>query len=124
MDCGPSHPGLRAGLFEAGGRSDVHGLVRRAGGGGMSPAAEELRVPATAVSAVRGCPGFVPDGYLAGLGGDELGHPRADPAVLAAELCGAGVWERAEGGYRSSTRKRSRVRRPGPGAAGAGCVTG
>jgi hypothetical protein len=67
----------------------------------MSPAAEELRVLATAVSAVRGCPGFVPDGYLDGLGGDELGHPGADPAVLADELCGAGIWERAEGGYRS-----------------------
>jgi hypothetical protein len=65
-----------------------------------SPAAEELRFLATAVSAVCGRPGFVPDGYLAGLAGDELGHPGADPAVLAAELCGAGIWERAEGGYR------------------------
>jgi hypothetical protein len=67
----------------------------------MSPAAEQLRLLATAVSAVRGRPGFVPDGYLAGPAGDELGHPGADPAVLAAELCGAGIWERAEGGYRS-----------------------
>ena len=66
----------------------------------MSPAAEELRILATAVSAVRGRPGFVPDGYLAGLAGDELGHPGADPAVLAAELCAAGIWERAAGGYR------------------------
>ncbi len=67
----------------------------------MSPAAEELRILATAVSAVRGCPGFVPDGYLAGLAGDELGYPGADPYALAAELCGAGIWERTEGGYRS-----------------------
>lgn len=65
-----------------------------------SPAAEQLRFLATAVSAVHGHPGFVPDGYLAGLADDELGHPGADPAVLAAELCGAGIWERAEGGYR------------------------
>jgi predicted RNA-binding Zn-ribbon protein involved in translation (DUF1610 family) len=67
----------------------------------MSPAAEQLRILATAVSAVRGCPGFVPDGYLVGLAGDELGHPGADPTALAAELCGAGIWERVEGGYRS-----------------------
>jgi hypothetical protein len=66
----------------------------------MSPAAEQLRFLATAVSAVRGRPGFVPDGYLDGLAGDQLGHPGADPAVLAAELCRAGIWERAEGGYR------------------------
>ena len=78
----------------------MHGLVRQAGSGLMSPAAEELRLLATAVSAVCGRPGFVPDGYLACLAGDELGHPGADPAVLAAELCGAGIWERAEGGYR------------------------
>jgi hypothetical protein len=67
----------------------------------MLPAAEQLRVLATAVSAVCGRPGFVPDGYLSSLAGDELGHPVADPAVLAAELCRAGIWERAEGGYRS-----------------------
>lgn len=77
----------------------MHGPVQ-AGSGLMSPAAEELRILATVVSAVRGRPGFVPDGYLAGLAGAELGHPGADPAVLAAELCGAGIWERAEGGYR------------------------
>jgi hypothetical protein len=74
--------------------------MQQAGRGVMSPAAEQLRFLATAVSAVCGCPGFVPDGYLAGLGGDELGHPGADPQVLAAELCRAGIWERAEGGYR------------------------
>ena len=66
----------------------------------MSPAAEELRFLATAVSAVCGRPGFVPDEYLDELDGAELGHPGADPTVLAAELCGAGIWERAEGGYR------------------------
>jgi hypothetical protein len=67
----------------------------------MSPAAEELRFLATAVSAVCGRPGFVTDQYLDELDGGELGHPGADPAVLAAELCGAGIWERTEGGYRS-----------------------
>jgi len=66
----------------------------------MTPAAEQLRVLATAASAVRGHPGFVPDDYLAGLGGDELGYPGADPAVLAVELCEAGIWERAGSGYR------------------------
>lgn len=72
MDCGPSRPGLRAGPFELGGRSDIYDLVQQAGSGLMSPAAEELRFLATAVSAVCGRPGFVPD---------------------------AGIWERAEGGY-------------------------
>ena len=100
MDCGPSRPGLRAGPFEVGGRSDIHDLVQRAGSGLMSPAAEQLRILATAVSAVCGRPGFVPDVYLDELDGDELGHPGADPWVLAAELCGAGIWERVEGGYR------------------------
>jgi hypothetical protein len=66
----------------------------------MSPAAEELRFPATADSAVCGRPGLVPDGYLDELDGGALGHPGADPAVLGAERCGAGIWERAEGGYR------------------------
>ncbi|HEY1702269.1 MAG TPA: hypothetical protein VGG75_21395 [Trebonia sp.] len=66
----------------------------------MSPAAEQLRILATAVSAVCGRPGFVPDVYLDELDGDELGHAGADPWVLAAELCGAGIWERDEGGYR------------------------
>lgn len=74
--------------------------VQQGGGCPVSPAAQELRYVATAVSAVRGHPGFVPDGYLAGLPGEELGHPGADPAALAAELCGAGIWERAGDGYR------------------------
>ena len=73
--------------------------VHHAGSGLTSPAARELRLLATAVSAVCGRPGFVPDGYLAGLADEELGYPGADPAVLAAELCRAGIWERAEGGY-------------------------
>ena len=34
----------------------------------------------------------MPDTYIDGLG--------AEAAVLAAELCSAGVWERADGGYR------------------------
>jgi hypothetical protein len=57
----------------------------------MSPAAEEHRILATAVSAVCGHPGFVPDVYLDELDADELGHPGADPRVLAAELCRAGI---------------------------------
>lgn len=79
---------------------DIHDRFQQAGGGLVSPAAEQLRRLATAVSAVRGHPGFVPDGYLAALDGDELGFPGADPAVLAVELCGAGIWERAGSGYR------------------------
>jgi hypothetical protein len=66
----------------------------------MSPAAEQLRILATAVSAVCCRPGFVPDVYLDELDGDELGHAGADPWVLAAELCEAGIWERDGGGYR------------------------
>ena len=57
-----------------------------------SGAAWELHCWATANSAVDDHPGFVPDAYLAGLG--------AGTAALAAELCSAGVWERAGGGYR------------------------
>jgi len=78
----------------------MHDPVDPADGELMSPAAEQLRVLATMVSAVCGRPGFVPDAYLDELVGDELGHPGADPAVLAAELCRAGIWERAGGGYR------------------------
>ena len=57
-----------------------------------SGAAFELHCRATADSAVYDHPGFVPDAYLHGLG--------AGTAVMVAELCSAGVWERAEGGYR------------------------
>ena len=78
----------------------MHDPDQRAGSGLTSPAAEQLRIRATAVSAVCGRPGFVPEEYLDELDGDELGHPGADPWVLAAELCGAGIWERVEGGYR------------------------
>lgn len=93
-------PGRRA---EAGLLASVpwlHGPVQQAGSGLISPAAEQLRLLATAVSAVAGRPGFAPGRYLAGLDGGQLGHPGADPALLAAELCTAGTWERAEGGYR------------------------
>ena len=57
-----------------------------------SGAAWELHCRATADSAVDDHLGFVPDAYLAGLG--------TGTAALAAELCSAGVWERAGGGYR------------------------
>jgi hypothetical protein len=56
-----------------------------------SEAAYELHCRATADSAIDDHPGFVPDTYLDGLG--------TGTAVLAAELCSAGIWERAEGGY-------------------------
>ena len=59
-----------------------------------------LQLQATAVSAVEGHPGFIPDGYLRGLTGNDLDHPDADPVLLAGVLCAAGLWEQAEGGYR------------------------
>ena len=58
-----------------------------------SGAAYELHCRATADSAIYDHLGFVPDAYLDGLG-------TGGTAALAAELCSAGVWERAEGGYR------------------------
>jgi hypothetical protein len=57
-----------------------------------SGAAWELHCRATADSAVDDHLGFVPDAYLGGLG--------TGVAALVAELCSAGVWERAGGGYR------------------------
>jgi hypothetical protein len=66
----------------------------------MSSAAWELQLTATASSAVRDHPGFVPDEYLASLTGDDLRSPGAEPVTLAAELCTAGMWERVDGGYR------------------------
>jgi hypothetical protein len=42
----------------------------------------------------------VPDEYVSSLTGEDLDSPGAEPAVLAAELCTAGMWERAGGGYR------------------------
>ena len=57
-----------------------------------SEAAYELHCRATADSAVYDRPRFVPDAYLDGLG--------TGTAALVAELCSAGVWERADGGYR------------------------
>ena len=55
-------------------------------------AAYELNGRAMADSVVYGHAGFVPDYYLAGLG------PEA--AASAADLVTAGLWGRAEGGYR------------------------
>jgi hypothetical protein len=66
----------------------------------MSAAAYELHVRATRNSADGDHPGLVPDEYLRSLTGEVLHSPGADPAVLAAELCAAGMWERTEGGYR------------------------
>jgi hypothetical protein len=66
----------------------------------MSVAAYQLHVKATADSAARGQPGLVPDEHLASLTGRDLDSPGANPAVLAAELCTAGMWRRIDGGYR------------------------
>jgi hypothetical protein len=82
----------------SGGRTDDAESLPRAGESSGawervgSGAAWELHCRATADSAVYDHLGFVPDAYLAGLG--------AGTAALAAELCSAGVWERAGGGYR------------------------
>ena len=90
--------------MSSGGRTDDAEDLARAGSGARagessgareqvkSGAAYELHCRATADSAVDDHPGFVPDAYLAGLG--------TGTAALAAELCSAGVWERAGGGYR------------------------
>jgi hypothetical protein len=88
----------------SGGRTDDAEDLARAGSGARtgkssgareqakSKAAYELHCRATADSAVDDHPGFVPDAYLDGLG--------TGTAALVAELCSAGVWERAGGGYR------------------------
>jgi hypothetical protein len=66
----------------------------------MTVAAYELHVLATAFSAARDHPGFVPDEYLASLTGEDLHSPGADPAFLATELRTARMWRRIDGGYR------------------------
>jgi hypothetical protein len=66
----------------------------------MTAAAYQLHVTATAHSAARDHPGFVPDVYLASLAGQDPHGPAADPAILAVELCSAGMWQRTRGGYR------------------------
>ena len=66
----------------------------------MSAVAYELHVKATLSSAALDHPGFVPDEYLASLTGEDLHSPGANPAILATELCTAGMWRQADGGYR------------------------
>jgi hypothetical protein len=61
----------------------------------MSRAAYDLQVLATSHSASCGHPGFVPDDYLEHLDGLAI-----ETTITAAELCTAGMWERADGGYR------------------------
>jgi hypothetical protein len=61
----------------------------------MSRAAYDLLVLATSHSASCGHPGFVPDDYLEHLDGLSI-----ETTIIAAELCTAGTWERAAGGYR------------------------
>ena len=66
----------------------------------MSPAAFRLHSLGTAVSAVRGRPGFVLDEYLSGLTEADRESLGDDPVFLAAELCAVGVWGSVAGGYR------------------------
>jgi hypothetical protein len=66
----------------------------------MSAAACQLHVWGTCESAVRDQPGFVPDEYVSSLTVEDLDSPGAEPAVPAAELCAADMWERVDGGYR------------------------
>jgi hypothetical protein len=84
MDDAEDPPSVRSGA-RAGESSGARERVK-------SGAAWELHCRATADSAVYDHLGFVPDTYLVGLG--------TGTAALAAELCSAGVWERADGGYR------------------------
>lgn len=57
----------------------------------VSRAALRLHVYAILASIESGDPGFVSDGYL-----DSV---TVDTSLAAIELCTAGLWERAEGGY-------------------------
>lgn len=57
----------------------------------VSRAALRLHVYAILASIENGNPGFVSDGYL-----DAVA---VDTSLAAIELCTAGLWERAEGGY-------------------------
>jgi hypothetical protein len=66
----------------------------------MSVAACKLHVWGTCDSTARNQPGFVPDEYVSSLTGEDLDSSGTDPAILAAELCTADMWERVDGGYR------------------------
>lgn len=66
----------------------------------LSAAALWLHLRAAAASVADDHPGLVPGEYLGSLTGKDLYSPGDDPAALAAELCTAGLWERAGGGYR------------------------
>jgi len=83
---------------DAQGQQRVTHIILRADGWFDGPdrvlpvAAYELNGRAMADSVVYGHAGFVPDYYLADLG------PEA--AASAADLVAAGLWARAEGGYR------------------------
>ena len=88
---GPDHAGLKT--LRAADAFDRRDHV-------MTAAAYRLHVSATAHSAARDHPGFVPDEDLAIPADQDQGGLGADPATLAAELCAAGMWERTDGGYR------------------------
>ena len=66
----------------------------------LSAAALWLHLRAAGASVAGDHPGLVPGEYLRSLTGKDLYRPGDDPAALAAELCTAGLWERADGGYR------------------------
>lgn len=83
----------------------------RAGGGLRSPAAEELRFPATADSAVCGRPGLVPDGYLDELDGGALGHPGADRARMTRVTAGTDLAAHGQSaGILGATRRHKPLR--------------
>jgi hypothetical protein len=66
----------------------------------LTAAAYQLHVRAMASSAAQDHPGFVPGAYLASLTAHGLYSLGPDPAMLAAELCTAGLWRRTGSGYR------------------------
>jgi hypothetical protein len=66
----------------------------------MSSAAWELQLRATAISAVRDHPGSYPTSTWPAWPAKTWAALGTEPVTLAAELCTAGMWERADGGYR------------------------
>ncbi len=61
----------------------------------MTRTAYDLQILATAHSASRGHPGFVPDDYLEHLDGLAI-----EATITAVELCTIGLWQRVDGGNR------------------------
>jgi hypothetical protein len=89
-------------------RGDDHAVRARIGGAidriaqhAVSTTALRLHAQALLASFEDGHPGFVADRYLAAL--------PVTARVAAAELCLAGVWERAERGYRVIPSEAARM---------------